>query len=124
MSAMSTGERKESLHITACQPCPDYQSLGHESSLIFAGRGQEIWILVPALPLTFHVTVALVASPVPVPSGLLGRPMEYHSSVKREVLHAGALLSQHLLCFQMCPAIDAVLVYVNKKWANLNGEWS
>lgn len=24
----------------------------------------------------------------------------------------------------MCPAIDAVLVYVNKKWANLNGEWS
>lgn len=50
--------------------------------------------------------------------------MEYHSSVKSEVLHAGALLSQHLLCFQLCPAIDAVLVYVNKKWANMNGEWS
>lgn len=52
-----------SLHITACQPCPDDPSLGHESSLIFAGGGQEVWILVPALPLAFHVTVASVASP-------------------------------------------------------------
>lgn len=111
------------MHITACHPCPDYQSLEHESSLNFSGQGQEVWILVPALPLIFHVTGASVASPVHVPPGVLGYPMEYHSSVKCEVLHADTLLSQHLLCFQMCPAIDAVLVYVNKKWANLNGEW-
>lgn len=91
MSAMSTGERNESLHITACQLCPDYQSLGLESSLIVAARGQEIWILAPALPLTFHVTVVSVASPGPVPPGLLGRLLENHSSVKSEVLHTGAL---------------------------------
>lgn len=52
-----------SLHITACQPCSEDPSMGHKSSLIFAGGGQEIWILVPALSLAFLVTVASVASP-------------------------------------------------------------
>ena len=47
--------------------------------------------------------------------------MEYHSAVRSEAFHAGAPSAQYLLCFQMCPAIDAVLVYVNRKWANLNG---
>lgn len=41
-----------------------------------------------------------------------------------EALHAGTLSAQCLLCFQMCPAIDAVLVYVNRKWTNLSGECS
>ena len=42
--------------------------------------------------------------------------------MRSETLHAGTPSAQCLLFFQMCPAIDAVLVYVNKKWANLNGE--
>jgi hypothetical protein len=44
--------------------------------------------------------------------------VEYCEALLVYITHLGWCL----LCLQMCPAIDAVLEYVNKKWAKLTGE--
>ena len=73
-----------------------------------------------ALPLIFYMTCGLGFPSSPYPTWALETPHGVTFSCENGALHSGPPSVQHFL-FQMCPAIDAVLVYVNKKWASLNG---